>query len=577
MYKYLLLLLISCNILVSQHNYKREIRGEKHDRLQINDSIFTSNLYVTPKYYKPDTTQPVWDTIVRQWADSGNFFAATRNKYKLYVRKNILNDSVFIFSYKGKQVVLEPLLILYNNDIQSGYVKPEWQYTIRASAGYLIDSSTIRFDSCFGPGIHIEVSCANEGIQINKVFDSGVIQLPVGATYLDIVFKIKTASTTKFKKPDGKYWDKIKTDKNIDYIDMDDVPDYRFSKSKSRYSNLPSSFSPNTSYLLSSSGNTKLLTKRISNITNGYSLTTDYDLHPVASGKWSNSVTSYADAEISTVKTNLRVDNEVTVIGSGDAGLGIEVGLILFETSELGTVTSYNSASISTPAITKDSRYTFKNFKMYYVKATGSNISTHDRSKTYAYGIVTDGSGNTGADNADVLSSPSFTSYSSTICDNLNKGSNSYVGVWPEYAYASTNYTGTGYCIRYVSCNSGSGANPNLVAYNGYYCIYANISSATLAVTYSTGSTYTISGTITGASNVTVNLTGSSTATTTTDASGNYSFSSLSSGTYTVTPTKTYHFFNPVSQTFASISDNQTQNFTANPLKSNYIINMKTP
>jgi hypothetical protein len=62
--------------------------------------------------------------------------------------------------------------------------------------------------------------------------------------------------------------------------------------------------------------------------------------------------------------------------------------------------------------------------------------------------------------------------------------------------------------------------------------------------------TYTISGTVSGAivSGVTVALSGTSTASTTTDASGNYSFTGLSNGGYTVTPSKSGYTFTPANQ-----------------------------
>ncbi len=62
--------------------------------------------------------------------------------------------------------------------------------------------------------------------------------------------------------------------------------------------------------------------------------------------------------------------------------------------------------------------------------------------------------------------------------------------------------------------------------------------------------TYSISGNISGAggSGATVSLSGTSTATTTADSSGNYSFSGLSNGSYTVTPSNTGYVFTPASQ-----------------------------
>lgn len=60
--------------------------------------------------------------------------------------------------------------------------------------------------------------------------------------------------------------------------------------------------------------------------------------------------------------------------------------------------------------------------------------------------------------------------------------------------------------------------------------------------------TYSVSGTVTGAAGVTVNLTGDATATTTvaTDG-GTYSFTGLAVGNYTVTPVKAGYTFDPLS------------------------------
>jgi hypothetical protein len=63
----------------------------------------------------------------------------------------------------------------------------------------------------------------------------------------------------------------------------------------------------------------------------------------------------------------------------------------------------------------------------------------------------------------------------------------------------------------------------------------------------STPATHNISGTVAGAANVTINLTGAASKTTTTDASGNYSFSGLANGSYTVTPSLPGHVFTPTS------------------------------
>lgn len=72
-----------------------------------------------------------------------------------------------------------------------------------------------------------------------------------------------------------------------------------------------------------------------------------------------------------------------------------------------------------------------------------------------------------------------------------------------------------------------------------------------ISVTLSaTAATYSISGAISGAGGpgATVGLSGAATASTTADGSGNYSFSGLSNGSYTVTPSKTGYTFSPSSQ-----------------------------
>ena len=75
--------------------------------------------------------------------------------------------------------------------------------------------------------------------------------------------------------------------------------------------------------------------------------------------------------------------------------------------------------------------------------------------------------------------------------------------------------------------------------------------------------TYSISGTVTGAANVTIDLTGAATASTSTDTSGNYSFTGLGNGSYTVTPVKSLYIFAPSNAT-VSVSANVTGvNFAA--------------
>jgi len=80
------------------------------------------------------------------------------------------------------------------------------------------------------------------------------------------------------------------------------------------------------------------------------------------------------------------------------------------------------------------------------------------------------------------------------------------------------------------------------------------------------GTTYSISGTVSGAvaSGVTMTLSGAGTGSTTTATDGTYTFSGLANGTYTVTPTKTGYTFSPTSTSVTIAGANQTgKNFTA--------------
>lgn len=76
---------------------------------------------------------------------------------------------------------------------------------------------------------------------------------------------------------------------------------------------------------------------------------------------------------------------------------------------------------------------------------------------------------------------------------------------------------------------------------------------------------YSISGIVTGASSVTMTLSGASTATTQTDSGGSYTFTNLDFGDYVVTPTKTGYTFTPANHpvTIEGL-DHTGINFTAN-------------
>ena len=71
-------------------------------------------------------------------------------------------------------------------------------------------------------------------------------------------------------------------------------------------------------------------------------------------------------------------------------------------------------------------------------------------------------------------------------------------------------------------------------------------------VTGSGSTTFTISGTVSsggaGLEGVTIDLSGAATNTTTTDSNGAYSFTGLSNGSYTITPSSLVYSFDPASQ-----------------------------
>ena len=98
----------------------------------------------------------------------------------------------------------------------------------------------------------------------------------------------------------------------------------------------------------------------------------------------------------------------------------------------------------------------------------------------------------------------------------------------------------------------------------------ANLTGATF--TAIPPGTLSISGTITpksGGAGATVTLSGSATGTTLADANGNYSFTALSSGSYTVTPAQIGYAYTPTNQPVILSGTNQTGiNFTAQPTAS---------
>jgi len=97
----------------------------------------------------------------------------------------------------------------------------------------------------------------------------------------------------------------------------------------------------------------------------------------------------------------------------------------------------------------------------------------------------------------------------------------------------------------------------------------ANVSGINFSATVQSGSTYSISGTISptvGGNGAMVALSGAASGSTIADGLGNYTFAALGNGTYTVTPTNTGYTFSPVNQSATVNGTNVTGvNFTASP------------
>jgi hypothetical protein len=105
----------------------------------------------------------------------------------------------------------------------------------------------------------------------------------------------------------------------------------------------------------------------------------------------------------------------------------------------------------------------------------------------------------------------------------------------------------------------------------------ATWSFATQAATYSISGQVTYVGGSTGVSGAAVTLSGTQNSATATDANGSYSFSGLpAGGNYTVTPSLSGYTFTPPSQTFNNLANDQTSNFTAQPMKTAKIAKIGT-
>jgi len=106
----------------------------------------------------------------------------------------------------------------------------------------------------------------------------------------------------------------------------------------------------------------------------------------------------------------------------------------------------------------------------------------------------------------------------------------------------------------------------SLVAVGSSNACFGTLAAVKSATPTASTTTYSLSGTVSGAatSGVTITLSGAASATTTTATGGTYSFSGLANGSYTVTPTLSGYTFSPSSTAVTVSGANQTGiNFTA--------------
>jgi hypothetical protein len=226
-----------------------------------------------------------------------------------------------------------------------------------------------------------------------------------------------------------------------------------------------------------------------------------------------------------------------TITGAGGSG-----AVVTLSGGATATATANTSGQYSFPGLSNGS-YTVTASKTGYVMTpasqpvtvNGANVSANFSSavQTSVLSGTISGAGGSGA-------TVSLTGASTASVIANTSGQYSFTGL-VNGSYTVTP-TKTGYVMTPPS---------QAVTINGANAT-ANFSSAL--------QTFTLSGTISGAggSGATVKLTGTKIATVTANSSGQFTFTALPNGSYTVTPSKSLHLYNPSQQTVTVSGANKT-------------------
>jgi inhibitor of cysteine peptidase len=228
--------------------------------------------------------------------------------------------------------------------------------------------------------------------------------------------------------------------------------------------------------------------------------------------------------------------NSVALTGVTVTLSGTSSGTATTDTSGNYSFANLESGSYTiTPSMTG---YIFTSVSQV-VTVNGADVTGNDFTATASTGSTYSISGTVTTGTGGILSGVTITLSGANTGTVLSDASGNYSFANLESGSYTVTPSMTGYTFTPAS---------QVVTVNG-----ADVTGNDFTATASTGSTYSISGTVTTStggilSGVTITLSGANTGTVLSDASGNYSFANLESGSYTVTPSMTGYTFTPASQ-----------------------------